>query len=143
MPTGAWNKVRGDVKMELLRVYVNVLETKEVISEQVTIRMILFDGYCRGEYFNGEIENGGVDTQVITKEGKVTLSARYVLKGHDGENNPCQLFIENNGEVIEYTIYTKPTIYTDSKKLAWIQEIEWRGKVETIDGQLVIIILNS
>lgn len=126
--------------MELFKVYVNVLETKEVVSKAATIRMILFDGYCKGEYFNGEIQESAVDTQVTAQDGKTKLSARYILKGEDNQNNPCQVFIENNAEITEGIIYTQPKIYTDSKSLEWIEDINWRGRIENIGDQLVIII---
>ncbi len=36
--------------MEILRIHINITETNEVISENTTIRMILFDGYCTGDF---------------------------------------------------------------------------------------------
>ena len=56
--------------MEILRIYINITETNEVISENTTVRMILFDGNCTGDFFNGTILNGGVDTQLISKKNQ-------------------------------------------------------------------------
>lgn len=125
--------------MELLKIYVNLLETQEVLSQNAVIRMISFDGYAQGEYFSGEIQKGGVDTQII-KEGRTSLSARYILKGIDDCKEPCQIFIENNAQSDGEITDTTPVLYTDSKSLKWIEDEKWRGRMESIDGQLVITI---
>ena len=126
--------------MEILKVYVNITETNEVISENTIVRMILFDGYCTGEFFNGTILNGGVDTQMTSADQRTTLSARYMLQGHDNKNNPCRLFIENNAEAGEGITYTRPKIYTDSSDLKWMEKAELIGRIADEEGKLVIII---
>lgn len=126
--------------MEILKIHINIIETNEVVSENTTVRMLLFDGFCTGDFFNGTILNGGVDTQLISKEGHVTLSARYMLKGHDNKNRPCSLFIENNAESEDEITYTKPKIYTDSEHLKWLEQEKLTGRLEHKDGRLVIII---
>lgn len=126
--------------MEILRIYINITETNELISENVTVRMILFDGFCTGEFFNGVIMAGGADTQLIKPDNIVTLSARYMLKGTDRKNNPCHIFIENNAEAENGVTYTKPVIFTDSKDLKWLEHKELEGRIENEEGKLVIII---
>lgn len=124
--------------MELLRLYINVTGCNEVISDDVTVRMILFDGHCESDYFNGTILPGGVDTQLINADGMGTLSARYMLEGHDADNVPCFLYIENNAVIGEK--FTRPVIYTDSKALKWLEKENLVGRIENQDGQLVILI---
>lgn len=128
-----------DKDMEILKIYVNIIETNEVVSENATVRMLLFDGYCVGKYFNGTILSGGVDTQMIS-EDKTILSARYMLAGYDSKNVPCRLFIENNAEAEEGITYTRPKIYTDSSDLKWLETEELIGRIAEEDGKLVIII---
>lgn len=126
--------------MEILKIYVNILETNEVKSEEAIIRMLLFDGYCKSEYFNGVILNGGVDTQIINPDGTISLSARYMLKGHDNKNMPCHIFIENNATAENNVTYTKPKIYTDSKNLKWLEKKNLIGTIGNEDGKLLICI---
>ena len=71
--------------MEILKIHINITEINEVVSKEVTAKMILFDGFCEGDFFNGTILNGGVDTQMIRANENGTLSARYILKGHDNK----------------------------------------------------------
>lgn len=127
-------------KVEILKIYVEIKEANEVVSENVTVRMLLFDGYCTGKYFNGNILNGGVDTQMFNTDNKGTLSARYMLKGYDSENKPCRLFIENNAETGNGDAYTSPKIFTDSKSLKWLEQEELVGRIENEEGKIVIII---
>ena len=126
--------------MEVLKIYVNITEMNEVVSENTTVRMLLFDGYCVGAFFNGTILNGGVDTQMTGADGRTALSARYMLQGHDSKNNSCRLFIENNAETGDGTTYTRPKIVTDSSELKWLEREELIGRIADEDGKLVIII---
>lgn len=126
--------------MEIMKIYVNILETNELVSESATVRMLLFDGYCTGDFFNGTILNGGVDTQLVNSDGRTTLSARYMLKGYDRKDNPCHLFIENNAETENEITFTSPRIYTDSCELKWLEKEELTGRITNEDGKLVILI---
>lgn len=123
---------------ELLKLYIDVTGCNEVISDILTVRMILFEGHCESEFFTGKILPGGVDTQLENRDGTGTLSARYMLEGYDAENMPCYVFIENNA--VKGDEFTQPAIYTDSKCLKWLEKENLVGRIEEQDGQLVIII---
>lgn len=127
--------------MEVLKLFINITEINKVESEEYSAVMIMFNGRCEGSYFQGEILNGGVDTQIIQKDGTGTLSARYIIEGTDFEGNACRLFIENNGVIKESGIVTKPKILTDSPVLKWMERDELTGYINDTDGQLIITIL--
>lgn len=126
--------------MEILRLHINIKEVNEVISAEGTVKMLLFDGQCEGDFFNGSILNGGVDTQRFGKDGTGTLSARYMLSGYDNRQNPCHLFIENNAKLGTGDNHTEPIIYTDSEALSWLEREELTGRIEAADGKLDIVI---
>ena len=126
--------------MEILRLYINLTEINEVVSDEITAKMLLFDGTCQGEYFNGTILNGGVDTQLILPDGTGTLSARYIVEGHDCKGHACRLFIENNAQVGNEKTVTHPKIITDSRELKWLETESLTGRIENENGQLVIVI---
>lgn len=125
--------------MELMRIYVHLTDTLSVKSENTTINMILFNGYCDSAFFQGTILPGGVDTQKIESDGSGTLSARYILQGKDAEGNNCHLFIENTAVIQNGNIdITHPVIYTDSTHLKWLEKEHLYGKILT-EGEQVII----
>jgi len=87
--------------------------------------MISFAGHVTGQYFQGEVLEGGVDTQVIGKYGdRHTLSARYMLRGKDYTGEVCQIYIENNGNVhgkLKDALFrTYPKLITNSKALSFL-----------------------
>ena len=124
--------------MELLKLYIHITGMNALVAEGYCVRMILFDGHCEGDCFHGKILPGGVDTQMIGKNGEGTLSARYMLEGWDSENEPCRLFIENSARAGSRK--TRPVIRTDSPALKWMEKAELEGRMENADGQLVITI---
>ncbi|MGN0779409.1 MAG: DUF3237 family protein [Aristaeellaceae bacterium] len=124
--------------MLVLKLRIHVLGQQEVASAQALMRMILFDGYCEGPFFCGEIEPGGVDTQTIHADGSGTLSARYMLRGTDSAGNPSRLFIENNALLGDDT--TTPRIWVDSPSLRWLETASLVGRITSEQGQLVILI---
>ena len=127
--------------MELMRIYINLIDTLTVKSENTTINMILFDGYCDSDTFQGTILPGGVDTQKIAPDGSGLLSARYILQGKDPEGNPCHLFIENTATIQDGIIgITQPKIYTDSLSLKWLEKEPLYGRILTEGEQLIIAI---
>ena len=65
---------------EVLTVRVRIKETYEVHGQRGLARMILFDGEGEGSGFYGKILPGGVDTQQVHDDGKLELSARYMLE---------------------------------------------------------------
>ena len=117
---------------KILTIYVNCTSTQEVISDNITVRQILFDGYARGKIFNGMILPGGVDTQTISKDGAGTLNARYMLRGTDSCGDECMLYIENTAEIGKSE--TKPSIVTDSKNIGWVKTVDLVGQICDDDG---------
>ena len=123
--------------MIILDLTVHVTGVQEVRSPSCTARMILFDGHCSGDYFQGEIEPGGVDTQYLAPDGQGTLSARYMLSGTDCEGKPARIFIENNARTGEET---HPTIRTDSACLAFLESAQLVGHIHPMKDHLRITI---
>lgn len=128
--------------MEILRLYINLTEINEVVSDSVTAKMLLFDGTCKSDIFNGTILHGGVDTQMVYPDGTGTLSARYIVEGQDNKGNSCRLFIENNAKLGADQIVTEPKIVTDSKELKWLETTKLVGRIEHGE-QLTIVISMS
>lgn len=95
-------------------------------GNKLSICMIPFTGTAEGPYFNGRIVGEGVDTQKIYPDGKMILSARYLLEGKDFCGNQCNLFIENNGEAFDKCT---PFLVTDSTELQFLSEAELTAKV--------------
>jgi len=102
--------------MDLFTVYVNCYDSHEVCCGETLYKQILFDGIVKGEYFTGKVLKGGVDTQVIDRDFKGTLSARYMLEGVDSEGKQCRIFVDNSAAAGEQV--TRPVCHTDSKALA-------------------------
>ncbi|MBQ6695237.1 MAG: DUF3237 family protein [Lachnospiraceae bacterium] len=126
--------------MEIFRILVNVTETHQVCSQGGCVNMLLFDGTCEGEYFQGRILSGGVDTQMVNPEGRGTLSARYMLEGIDKEGNPCKVFIQNDAEIGTEDSTTHPQIFTDSECLKWLEQETLTGRILWEQEQLIISI---
>ncbi len=126
--------------MEIFRIYINVTQMHQIVSESKCVNMLLFDGECTGNYFQGKVLSGGVDTQRVDLDGKGTLSARYMLEGIDREGVSCKLFIENNAETGTEDTITKPQIITNSESLKWLEKEQLTGRILTENGQLIISI---
>ena len=90
------------------------------------VDMIPFTGIVRGEIFEGIVERGGMDTQILDAGGVRHLSARYMMTGRDAEGREARIFVENaadfaDGEVpMPFT--TRPVFHTDSPCLSAILE---------------------
>lgn len=126
--------------MELFRLYVNVRESVAMESQDAKIYMLLFDGYCEGEYFNGKVLPGGVDTQIHSGE-RHSLSARYIVEGVDKEGKECRIFIENNASMnLNGETVTTPKIYTNSEALKWLEQKELSGRLLFEDGKVIIAV---
>lgn len=99
----------------LMEIQVTCHEPVSVEGKSKKIVMIPFGGEASGEYFHGKVIGTGVDTQKIDPDGKVFLSARYMLEGMDAAGNACRIFVENQGG---WDTGFKPSIVTDSPLLA-------------------------
>ena len=110
-----------------------------------SVVMIPFSGHATGPWFQGVIEKGGVDTQIISADKKRhTLSARYMISGKDHLGQDCKLYIENNGNIHEsndkYLFRTYPRIITSSNALKFIEQeiLVAEGRFE-VDGLKIYI----
>lgn len=103
--------------MKIMTINVNITGMQRVSTSEKTVTQVLFDGTAEGEYFNGTILPGGVDTQINVPE-KGTLSARYMLEGKDNSGDNCKMYISN--DAIQNCNITTPHILTDSENLRWL-----------------------
>lgn len=122
--------------MELLMV-INVktydIQTVEGTYDKVV--MIPFSAETDGELFRGKTIENGVDTQHISPDGSVTLSARYMLVGRDRKGNECRVFIENCGDALDNC---RPNIVTDSPELSFLETEELVSMVEPCEGGVTV-----
>jgi len=124
---------------EVLTVNVKITKFDEVKGKSGEACMIHFEGDATGEYFNGIILSGGVDTQKEINGTGRNLSARYILEGKDYKDNECHIFIENNGCFDDKgNIVTKPIILTDSEALQFLEEKELTGTISDLPGGVQI-----
>ena len=124
---------------EVLTVRVRIKEALEVKGSSNGATMILFDGDCDCDNFKGKILPGGVDTQRLGEDGRVKLSARYIMEGVDRNGQACRIFIENNGEIqSDGRIVTSPCILTDSDTLKHLETAALTGTVEGAPDGVVI-----
>ncbi|WP_339261213.1 DUF3237 domain-containing protein [Paenibacillus sp. FSL R5-0713] len=119
---------------ELFTVHVNIEKTFDLQnSEGNSVVMITFTGRVTGKYFEGIVLDGGVDTQIIGKNGDPhTLSARYMLQGTDHTGDSCKIYIENNGNIdktLNTALFrTSPKMITDSKALSFLNHETFVGE---------------
>ncbi len=108
---------------EVLTVHVEIGKTVNLRNiDGDSVVMISFAGHASGKYFEGSILEGAVDTQVIGRCGdRHSLSARYMLQGTDYTGQVCEIYIENNGDMLqkpENALFrTSPRIITNSQAL--------------------------
>ena len=78
-------------------------------------------GYAAGGCFCGEIAPGGVNIQIVNKNGVRRMNAHFVLVGRDADGAPCRIYVENdgwfNGSIAD-RFRTSPTLLSDSPALA-------------------------
>lgn len=120
----------------VLTLKIQLLESYYIASEKKRVCQILFNGHAEGEYFQGDILPGAVDTQMIEPDGSGILNARYTLKGKDASGENCLLFIENTADLGESV--TRPKIVTDSRQLAWMNDSRFSGLMN-VDGDSLTI----
>lgn len=110
--------------------------------------MISFTGTATGNYFEGVVLDGGVDTQIIGRFGdRHSLSARYMLQGTDHTGQACEMYIENNGEIhrkLENALFrTTPKIITNSKALDFLNGDILAGEGRPTDTGIDIVIYRA
>ena len=115
-------------------------------GENASVVMIPFNGYVKGEIFEGIVEPCGVDTQVKNAAGIRHMSARYMLTGKDKAGQDAHIYVENNGWFDENTgkmtmpFHTVPTFYTDSKELApYLHRAQFVGEGHALEDGLHIL----
>ena len=126
--------------MKIMTINVNITGMQRVSTSKKTVTQVLFDGTAEGEYFNGTILPGGVDTQINVPE-KGTLSARYMLEGTDNSGDTCKMYISN--DAIQNCNITTPQILTDSENLRWLNEAELRGELTIVENGVQIEIFSK
>lgn len=119
------------MEQAVLTIQVTITGETRVKSARGEAGMVAFTGTVDCPNFRGVILPGGVDTQRMA-DGRLTLSARYMLEGTDRDGNACRIFIENNGETTDPAapMETVPVIFTDSPALAWLERASLYGKLE-------------
>ena len=120
---------------KVMEISVALTDCFRVCGQTATASLVLFGGSVSGDFFNGTILPGGVDTQIM-KDGKTALSARYIAEGTDTEGVPTRIFIENNsaddgGETV-------PHILTDNPALSWLETAHLRGRIKPSDAGVII-----
>ena len=126
--------------MKIVTINVNITGMQRVSTSEKTVTQVIFDGSAEGEYFNGTILPGGVDTQINVPE-KGTLSARYMLEGKDNSGDNCKMYISN--DAIKNCNITTPQIFTDSENLRWLNEAELRGELTIVENGVQIEIFSK
>lgn len=116
---------------EVLTVLVDITGVTRVEGDHGSCQMVAFTGRVDCPNFRGIILPGGVDTQQMT-QGRLHLSARYILEGTDSTGHTGRIFIENNGETDDPTapMTTCPRICTDCPSLQWLEKADLYGTLE-------------
>lgn len=121
----------------LLTIRVRCHEAIKVEGKRGSVVMIPFEGEAEGPLFRGSVTGPGVDTQRWDREGRGSLSARYMLEGRDRDGNACRIFIENQGN---WETGFRPTLVTDSPLLAPWEDMALTAQVEGVDGGVRVTI---
>ncbi|WP_187759781.1 DUF3237 family protein [Thiospirochaeta perfilievii] len=130
---------------EVIKIDVNITNIEKVESNNSQVVMISFDGTASGEFFNGSILPGAVDTQKQISDKMLSLSARYILSGKDFMDQNCKIFIENNGIVKEgdNIFYATPKILTDSTNLKWLESASLESHVIPHKNGVEVLIFST
>lgn len=123
--------------IKLFDIFVEITDTVQVKGKLHDICMLSFTGEARGKYFNGRVIGTGVDTQRISKDGHMILSARYMLEGTDINGKECRCFIENNGDFDSGFI---PEIITDSPALSELEGAGLKAEIVTKENGVIVSI---
>ena len=119
----------------VMEINVTTYEAQSVVSAGRTVVMIPFSASAQGELFTGSTAENGCDTQNIFPDGRMSLSARYMLSGKDRDGNDCRVFIENNGDSLDNCT---PVIFTDSPVLAFLQDAKLHAAVECVQNGVIV-----
>lgn len=113
-----------------------IITGSKTITEKEDYREseVYFTGYCDNNLFKGCIVPEGVDVQKQYGDEPALLRAEYTLVGKDYEMNDCSIHIVNRKEGLRY----KPTITTDSKVLAYLNDLELTAALEGFPGGLTV-----
>lgn len=122
---------------KLFDVYVDIIDTFCVKGRLRDVCMLSFTGKVKGKYFNGKVIGTGVDTQYLSKDKHMLLSARYMLAGTDIDGNECICFIENNGSFDTGFI---PKIVTDSPALSEFEGAELKAEIVNKENGVIVSI---
>lgn len=102
--------------------------------------MVSFNGSVMGKYFNGQVLGSGTDTQFAYKDGRVLLSARYLLQGTDIDGQSCRVFIENNGSFEDgFT----PRLVTDIKALSEFEDTPLYAEIISTQNELTVAVFKK
>lgn len=126
-------------KRLILTVNVTTYPAQGVEGGLAGVVMIPFSAEAVGGYFTGRTIFNGTDTQ-ISKDGKFSLSARYLLEGTDCAGARCRLFIENVGTSLDNCT---PTVVTDSRELAFLETAKLSSTVECVEDGVIVRIFSE
>lgn len=121
-------------KRLILTVNVTTYPAQGVEGSLAGVVMIPFSAEAVGDYFTGRTIFNGTDTQ-LSKDGKFSLSARYLLEGTDCAGARCRLFIENVGTSLDNCT---PAVITDSRELAFLETAKLSSAVECVENGVIV-----
>ncbi len=129
---------------EIFTLHVTITNSESVEGMSGKVTMLSFHGFTDTAWFRGETVSDSVDTQIHRNGENISLSARYILQGVDGDGQNCRVFIENNGWIDKTgKMQTTPTVFTDSASLKWLEQAELYGEASHDDGHLTIHIYST
>lgn len=134
---------------EVLTVHVKIGGKSELRNDRGdSVVMITFTGHATGRYFEGNVLDGGVDTQIIGQSGgRHRLSARYILQGRDYTGQSCEIYIENNGMFNSnpdgVLFRTHPVMITNSEALSFLNDAVLIGEGRGTDTGVEIKIYRA
>ncbi len=126
-------------KQPIITVNVTAYPAQGVEGSTAGVFMIPFSAEAVGELFTGKTVFNGTDTQ-ISRDGKFSLSARYLFEGTDRAGEWCRMFIENVRTSLDRCT---PTIITDSRELAFLETAELSSSVECVENGVIVRIFGE
>ncbi|OUM59950.1 hypothetical protein PIROE2DRAFT_63447 [Piromyces sp. E2] len=115
---------------------ITITENKDklyrVNGNTCTVEMQYFNGTLSSDDCNGNISWGSSNVIKKFNDGHVESKARYIISGTDSNNEPCNIFIEDNlvGYDHHHRLITKPIFVSVNEKLSWLQTADIQGIVE-------------